>query len=160
MLKRSKLARVGIKRAIVQPGRKPIKRAVGGSFKPSKGISKLKKELDRLFSLYIRAKYKKECYTCGLKSGKLQCGHFVTRQYLATRWDERNCRPQCSGCNIWGKGKVFDFEENLKKELGAEVVEELKNSRHQTLKLKEPYYLENIAKYKALVVIHTQTLGQ
>lgn len=112
-----------------------------------KTTAKLKKELDRLFSLYIRAKYPKRCYTCG-KSGTLQCGHFIPRQYLATRWDENNCRPQCVGCNIFGGGKPLDFEERLKEELGSELVEKMKMSRHKILKLDRNWYLAEIEKYK------------
>jgi len=108
----------------------------------------LKKELDRVFSLYIRAKYKKECYTCGKRGVTLQCGHFVSRQYLATRWDENNCRPQCVGCNMFGGGKPLDFEERLKKDLGDEIVEKMKKSRHQVLKLDRQWYLTSIALYK------------
>jgi len=110
--------------------------------------AKLKKELDRVFSLYIRSKYKKECYTCGKRNVTLQCGHFVSRQYLATRWDENNCRPQCVGCNMFGGGKPLDFEERLKKELGDETVEKMKKSRHQVLKLDRQWYLTSIALYK------------
>jgi len=113
--------------------------------------AKLKKELDRLFSLYIRAKYPKECYTCRKVDVTLQNGHFVSRQYLATRWDENNCRPQCVGCNIYGNGKPLDFEERLKKELGEEFVEEMKLSRHQSLKLDRHWYAEQIEKYKELI---------
>ena len=62
-------------------------------------------------------------------------GDFVSRQYLVTRWDEDNCRPQCVGCNLWGRGQLLDFEENLTNELGKEKVEALKESRHLILKL-------------------------
>lgn len=110
-----------------------------------------KKELDRVFSLYIRAKYPKQCYTCGKIDTSLQCGHFVSRQYLATRWDENNCRPQCVGCNIYGNGKPFDFEENLKKELGAEFIETMKASRHISLKIDTHWYIAEIDKYKDLL---------
>lgn len=113
---------------------------------PSQAI--LKRELDRVFSLYIREKFPKRCYTCGKRDVTLQCGHFVSRQYLATRWDENNCRPQCVGCNMFGNGKPLDFEENLKKELGDETVEKMKKSRHQVLKLDRQWYLTAIALYK------------
>lgn len=149
--------------------RSPLKRKVGvgkslsskrkvspqGKNKPSKpksvSLSKLKKELDRVFSLYIRAKYPKVCYTCHKINVTLQCGHFVSRTYLATRWDENNCRPQCVGCNIWGRGQLLDFEEHLIQELGFEQVRDIKSKRHEVLKLNRAYYLENIAKYKALL---------
>lgn len=113
--------------------------------------AKLKKELDSVFSLYIRAKYPKVCYTCGKVGTTLQCGHFIPRQYLATRWEEDNCRPCCIGCNIFGYGQLLDFEEHLKKDLGEERIEEMKRSRHQILKLSTGWYLEKIAYYKKLI---------
>lgn len=120
------------------------KKSAKGKITPSK----LKKELDRVFSLFIRAKYPKKCYTCGKVSDKLQNGHFVPRIYLATRWMESNCRPQCSGCNIWGRGQLLDFEENLKKELGIEKVEMIKQARHKLFKLDTAWYKSQIDLYK------------
>lgn len=115
--------------------------------KKRKTPAQLKKELDRVFSIYVRLIGPKVCYTCG-KAGTLQCGHFVSRQYLATRWELDNCRPQCVGCNLFGNGQLLDFEENLIKELGAERVSELKQMRHQVLKLKREWYEEKIAFYE------------
>lgn len=111
--------------------------------------AQLKKELDKWFSLYIRNKYPKRCFTCGKSGVALQCGHFVPRQYLVTRWEEKNCRPQCVGCNIFGNGKVLDFEDNLVKELGREEVEALKAARHQIMKVDSTWYLSQIVYYKA-----------
>jgi hypothetical protein len=120
--------------------------------------AQLKKDLDAVFSIYIRQKYANdlgdvECYTCFkmFPIKKIQNGHFVSRQYLATRWNENNCRPQCWGCNGFGNGKPLDFEERLKKELGDEYVEEMKASRHQSLKLDRHWYQEQIDKYKNLI---------
>lgn len=119
--------------------------------KKEKTQAQLKKELDKIFSLYIRKIFPPICYTCGKQGGVLHCGHFVSRQYLATRWREDNCRPQCAGCNLFGNGKPLDFEENLKRDLGNDLVEEMKKSRHQTLKLDKHWYVEKINYYKSLL---------
>lgn len=113
-------------------------------------MSKLKKELDRVFSLYIRAKYGPNCYTCESERGS-QNGHFIIRQYLFTRWEEDNCRPQGFGCNIRRKGNTIEFEERLKKELGHERVEELKASRKVVVKMTEEVYREKILYYQQAV---------
>lgn len=120
--------------------------------------AKLKKMLDSVFSQYIRRSYADQegmvaCYTCGkVKNWKeIQNGHFVSRQYLATRWDENNCRPQCVGCNMFGQGKPLDFEERLKKDLGEEYVETMKMKRHETLKLGKSWYVSEIRKYTHLL---------
>lgn len=115
-----------------------------------KTLTWYKKELDRVFSIYIRTKYPKVCYTCN-KPGTLQNGHFIVRKYLATRWEEDNCRPQCVGCNIYGKGMTIDFEENLIRDLGAERVQEMKDKRKELWKLTQTFYEEQITLYKEKV---------
>lgn len=112
-----------------------------------RSLAKLKKELDRVFSIHIRSKYPKVCYTCGKQEVTLQCGHFIPRQYLATRWSEDNCRPQCIGCNLFGNGQLLDFEEHLKRELGGDFVEQMKLTRHQIIKLDRNWYENEIKKF-------------
>ena len=138
---------------------KPLKAKKASKSKVKvKTQAQLKKELDHIFSIYIRQKFSdtngnNTCYTCG-KAGTIktmQNGHFVSRQYLATRWSEDNCRIQCSGCNIFGNGKPLDFEERLKKDLGEEYVETMKASRHISLKLDRHWYTAEIEKYKLLI---------
>lgn len=114
-------------------------------------LSRLKSRLDAVFSLYVRAKYPKTCYTCGAAGKTLQCGHFVSRSYLSTRWNESNCRPQCVGCNIWGRGKPLDFEENLKKELGDVAVEQLKSQRHILIRPTRGFYEDMIKLYSSML---------
>lgn len=95
-------------------------------------ITKLKKKADALFSKHIRTKYMDKngfirCYTCPFTGpiNKMQCGHLVSRFYLATRYDERNCRPQCITCNVWRNGRTPEFAAKLQDELGQGIVEEL-----------------------------------
>lgn len=132
--------------------RKRRKKAPTSVARPKKvklpSLAKLKKETDRLHSLFIREKYPKECYTCRATGKVLQCGHFISRLYLATRWEENNTRPQCVGCNIWGKGKPLDFEERLKEEIGADVVEQMKAKRKELIKPNRAFFEEKIQKYK------------
>src|SRR3990167_6251381 len=92
-----------------------------------KSIGKLKKEADKWFSLYVRISGKRECYTCGKKAGykELQCGHFVHRHIRNTRYDLRNARPQCIGCNIFGNGKPHIFAEKLLEELELDGFKQL-----------------------------------
>lgn len=116
----------------------------------TKSQAQLKKELDRVFSLFIRAKYPKRCYTCGAVGKTLQNGHFVSRNYLATRFLEDNCRPQCVGCNLFGNGKPLDFEEHLIRELGKKRVEALKKKRHEITILSRDWYTREIENYKRL----------
>ena len=127
-----------------------LKRPVAKSKRKKRVIlpSAYKKQLDAVFSKYIRAKYPKRCFTCGKETTTLQCGHFVPRIYLATRWMESNCRPQCVGCNIWGRGQLLDFEENLKKEIGEHKVELIKEARKKIIKLDVEWYKNQIEYYQ------------
>lgn len=99
-----------------------------------KTLTWYKKEADRLFSIHIRSKYADKdgnikCYTCPtvrpLK--KMQNGHFVSRRYLGTRYEEKNCRPQCWYCNGhgYGNGRPVEFAKGLKAEYGEGIVAEL-----------------------------------
>jgi hypothetical protein len=112
---------------------------------------KAKEELDRVFSLYIRAKFMEKCYTCGKRSSRLQCGHFISRQYLATRWDESNCRPQCWGCNGYGKGQPIKFEAELKRIYSPQKIEANKKKIWKPYKVDTPWLKEQIQKYKQLL---------
>jgi len=46
----------------------------------------------------------------------MQNGHFASRSYLATRFDETNVRVQCVGCNVFGGGRVAIFATRLEAE--------------------------------------------
>jgi hypothetical protein len=121
-------------------------------------LSKLKKKLDSTFSQYIRRKYANKdsmvkCYTCSTVRHwkEMQNGHFISRTYLVTRFDENNCRPQCVGCNMFHHGKPLDFEENLKRELGEGLIETMKSSRHQIVKLDRVWYEVKIHEYQTIL---------
>lgn len=110
------------------------KKVVKVKIKKPPTITALKKKADTLFSLYIRQKYADKdgmvkCYTCATVRHwkQMQNGHFVTRKYLGTRYDERNCRPQCFYCNFqkFGNGRPVEFAEGLVKEYGENIVSEL-----------------------------------
>lgn len=115
--------------------------------------AQLKKKLDEVFSEHIRRSFADKsgfssCYTCGKKATwkELQCGHFLSRSYLATRFDERNCRPQCVGCNVFGGGKQVAFAERLSRELGEGIITELYKKAQEIVK--DFPYEEKISYYQ------------
>lgn len=121
-----------------------------------KTTAQLKKILDQVFSQFVRQKYADEdgmvdCWTCSkrLHWKEMQNGHFVSRQHLATRYSEDNCRPQCVGCNVFGGGKVSVFAERLERELGEGTVSRLYREANRITK--DYPYLEKIAHYKSLI---------
>lgn len=117
--------------------------------------AKLKKELDAIFSKYIRHKYAKDglvkCYTCSVVKpiNEMQNGHWIPRNILITRFSEENCRPQCVGCNMFNKGKPDVFAINLLKE-GVDIIK-MGQSRYQTLKVDTIWYESKIKHYKERV---------
>tara|TARA_R100001244_G_scaffold36324_1_gene33314 strand:- start:27 stop:434 length:408 start_codon:yes stop_codon:yes gene_type:complete len=124
-----------------------------------KSISKLKKELDKWFSLFIRLNNSNEygmvqCFTCGriknYKSG-MQNGHFQSRGFLATRFDEHNCQPQCVGCNMFKQGEQYKFALNLDSKYGEGKAEELEIKARTIVKYSRLDYTSRITYYKALV---------
>lgn len=122
--------------------------------KNEKSISKLTKNLDLIFSRFVRVKNANDegictCYTCGHKAHykKMQAGHWVSRFYKRVRWDERNVRPQCPMCNLWKNGDPVVFRENLVKEIGEEQVKELESMRHELFKTSREYLQQKTKEY-------------
>lgn len=126
--------------------------------KKQKTNADLKKDLDAIFSKFIRLTYSNEngfvcCYTCDniLSWKNITNGHFVDRGKLAVRFDERNCRPQCWGCNskAMGNGMLHIFGPKLESEYGPGIIVELMRLG-QTITKYYPYQ-EKIDYYKPLV---------
>jgi hypothetical protein len=125
-----------------------------------KTISKLKKELDTIFSVYIRLREANEygycqCFTCGVvrhyKDG-MQNGHFQSRKHLSTRFSEDgNCEVQCVKCNVYSWGEQYKFSLALDAKYGEGRAEELEFLARTTLKISRAEYEEKISYYKNLV---------
>lgn len=122
---------------------------------------KLKIILDHIFSQYIRLRDSKngycKCITCGeikfWEKDKMQCGHYISRRILITRFDELNCNTQCENCNVWrDKNEMqISYRENLCKKIGEKKVLELEQKRHQIFKVDENWYREKILFYQKKV---------
>jgi hypothetical protein len=124
-----------------------------------KTISKLKKELDTIFSLYIRLRDATDegvvqCFTCSrishYKSG-MQNGHFQSRRHHSTRWNEQNCQVQCIKCNLYEQGEQFRFGIALDHKYGESTSEELEFLARTIMKVSRIDYEDKISYYKDLV---------
>ena len=124
-----------------------------------KTISKLKKELDKWFSLFIRlreatAEGSVQCFTCSrishYKSG-MQNGHFQSRRHHSTRWNELNCQVQCVKCNMYEQGEQFRFGIGLDGKYGEGTSEELEFLARTIMKVSRIDYEDKISYYKDLV---------
>lgn len=100
--------------------------------KKRESISYLTKELDRVFSLFIRLRDSNseglgKCITCD-KVGhykEMHCGHFRSRKYLSTRWNPFNCNLQCPTCNLYNNGEEFIHGLAIDKKFGQGVAIEM-----------------------------------
>ena len=124
-----------------------------------KSISKLKKELDKIFSVFIRLRDATDeglcqCFTCGkvshYKTG-MQNGHFQSRSFLSTRFDEENCQPQCVGCNMFKQGEQWKFGMNMNAKYGIGTSNKLEFISRQKVKFSRIDYEDKISYYKSLV---------
>lgn len=116
------------------------------------------KNADAVFSKYIRLKNSHQgyvkCYTCGIiKHWKeMDNGHFIKREFHRTRYDERNCKPQCTKCNYHNSGMQDEFAKNIIDEYGIDAFNDLMNKKHLPYtEYLEGLYASVIAKYQPLL---------
>ena len=124
-----------------------------------KTISKLKKELDKWFSLYIRLRDAMpisglvKCFTCSItkhyKEG-MQCGHFMSRKHMATRYHELN-QSQCIKCNMFEQGMQYVYGVNLDKKYGEGTAEKMQLLSRSIYKMSRVDYEDKIKYYKCVV---------
>lgn len=108
--------------------------------KQVKSISKLTKEADKYFSIYIRRRdsierggeYYCECITCGdvRPIGQMHAGHFVSRRYKILRYDERNVNAQCPKCNTFHSGEQYLYSKAIDNKYGSGIADELHSMRN------------------------------
>ena len=95
---------------------------------------------DKLFSEWVRRSVANEegfikCYCGRLVFWKdADASHFVSRQFLATRYYEKNVHPSCRQCNRFKEGNMSDYAEFLIKKYGVGIIKELNELK------KKPYW--------------------
>lgn len=117
--------------------------------------SSLEKELDRVFSIFIRMREANDngiahCFTCGKADHwtAMDNGHYISRVHRSTRWNELNCHIQCKRCNIFLKGNYPAYSLALTRKYGANVLEELSVLKNTTSKFSTPELEGMIAYYR------------
>ena len=123
-----------------------------------KTVSKLKKELDKWFSLYIRLRDATDeglvqCFTSGrvYHYKNIHAGHFMSRKHLSTRWCDTNVQPQSAADNLFGQGEQYKFSIALDSKYGEGTAEELELKARTIMKVSRIDYEEKISYYKDLV---------
>lgn len=116
------------------------------------------RKLDEIFSLYIRLRdtdangYGK-CITSGkfVHFKDADCGHFISRNNMATRWDEKNANLQSRKDNRFLSGKQFVHGLAIDKKWGAGTAELMLIRSRAPYKLHEFELEAKIAYYKSEV---------
>ena len=146
---------------------KPLQKT---AVKPTKSklptISKLKREADKYYSQAVRYRFSYikngerlvDCTTCEVfKPLKMmQNGHFMSRQYNATRYHDQNTGPQCYGCNVMHQGRQYEFGMALDALYGpgtAKSMHDLAKTPHQ---FKREELLDIISKAKEEIAFYEQ----
>jgi len=118
---------------------------------PQRGtLAWYKKELDRVFSIYIRIRDDGKCISCGdEKHWKYQhAGHYVSRSYLSLRFNEQNVNVQCPACNIFKKGNMDEYALALQKKYGKGILDKLNKLKYKIVKYDILWYSKMIKKYE------------
>lgn len=88
--------------------------------KPSSSYKNALKRADKYFSLYIRKRDEhRGCVTCNRPLLNKDCGHFISREYHNTRFDEKNASGQCRQCNSFKSGKQYEHSIAIDKRHGS-----------------------------------------
>ena len=104
---------------------------------------KAQKDLWHYFSIYIRLRDCKEttgtlthgrCFTCSkvVPYNQAEAGHYISRRYKATCYDEQNVNLQCEDCNEYKSGNLKVYKEKIIQVYGQEVLEDLESKKYQS----------------------------
>ena len=98
---------------------------------PKKTQKYWKNKIDKVFHEYIRRRDVDnntgycDCVSCGktIHFSESDAGHFISRKYLITRYDERNVNLQCRKCNRFEYGRQYEYSIALGQELSQELLQ-------------------------------------
>lgn len=123
-------------------------RGLKGRNKAVKPISKLKKDLWKCFSAYIRKRDKNICFICGKRAegSAYHASHFIPKSVggLILYFNEDNVHGCCYHDNINLGGNLYEYSLRL----GKEKVDELYALKGVIFKVNEQWYLDKIEYYK------------
>jgi hypothetical protein len=118
--------------------KKPIRKKGTGE------ISRLDEKLWKIFSEFIRRRDAKKfsggeiakCITCGkIDTWKnLQAGHFISRRFKATKFNEKNNNAQCYSCNMMSEGRQFEHGKAINRIYGEGTAEMILAESRKTVK--------------------------
>lgn len=118
-------------------------------------LKRLKEQANTLFSRAIRYRdgekrhgiWYSQCITCGTwkPMAIMHAGHFQSRRYPATRWNDENVNAQCASCNMFGAGEQYLYALAIDIKYGTGTAKKLYNLAHtKNFKLTRTYLEEVI----------------
>jgi len=118
-------------------------------------LSTLRHKLDKVFSEFIRKRDSDphtgigRCVTCGAPGHwkDFQCGHYIKRRFLGTRWIPANCHMQCGTCNGTRRGAEPEHAAYLVKTYGPPILDELLGLKRSSPRFNRQDLLAMIAHY-------------
>lgn len=116
----------------------------------------LKDKLDKEFSLFIRLRDSENGYFRCISCGQIKpfeqadCGHYINRQHMSTRFDEMNCNAQCRACNRYQEGNMSGYRQGLVKKYGEKRVLLLEMRKNDIKRYSDFEYQALIKYYHAL----------
>lgn len=117
--------------------------------------SNIKKRLDTVFAMYIRLRDVMpngifRCISCGriLPFEESDCGHYINRQHMATRFSEKNCNAQCRQCNRFDEGNIQGYRRGLIAKYDESTVQLLEAMKSQINKISDFEYRTMIDYYR------------
>lgn len=127
---------------------------MGDSVKKKTTLAALKRKCDKVFSEHIRQmdadRYgETACITCGIRRHwrELQCGHFISRVYLSTRYSLENCHVQCGACNVLRRGNMAEYASYIQRAYGYGVIESLLAEKRKTVRFSRADYERMIGEF-------------
>lgn len=146
-------------------------------------LQKWTDKLDKVVSLYVRMRDSREyhykyfrCISCGrvLPVEQADCGHYMSRRNMNTRFDTTNVHAECRRCNRFDASHLVGYRHNLimklgkmsfinkhpnatvnsaeAKRLGEQQVDLLEMRAHQTKKW-SVFELQQLYKYYAALIL-------
>jgi len=127
--------------------------------KKKEKISTWKKKADKVFSLFIRkrdAEFGGSCITCGkwFDYDEMDAGHFISRNCLQLRYNEKNVNAQCRGCNRFRSGEqalyVRGLDSKYKKGTADKLLDIYMESKKNIQSFPVEFYQDIYHKYKKI----------
>lgn len=120
-------------------------------FGPS--LPELRRDADRIFSLFVRQRDRGVCFTCGVKRSisEMQNGHYRPRGIPWLRYDPRNCNCQCRECNEDLRGNIPAYNIRLLNRYGSTIFYEFDQLEKKKEKFLRSDFQHVIDTYKPLL---------